>query len=90
MTIEKARKILKLNEQDHSDEEILRIMSFTNFLVDACYDKLKKKYTDEDFLESNLKTNKKKIKRINLFTSLSYNSDEDKSKNTDKTLSNES
>lgn len=78
MTIEKTRKMLKLNEDDYSDSEVEEIIHFTQTLARFFLDN---RYSTEKLFRKEFKKLKKSKneKMLKLFTKLGYNLDEDKS-----------
>ncbi len=78
MTIEKTRKMLKLNEDDYSDSEVEEIIHFTQTLARFFLDN---RYSTEKLFKKEFKKLKKSKneKMLKLFTKLGYNLDEDKS-----------
>lgn len=89
MTIEKTRKMLNLNENDYSDEEVEEIMHFTQTLARFFLDN---RYSTEKLFKKEFKkvSKTKNEKILKLFTKLGYNSNEDKSSSKDAALSNRS
>lgn len=78
MTIEKTRKMLRLNEDDYSDSEVEEIIHFTQTLARFFLDN---RYSTEKLFKKEFKKLKKSKneKMLKLFTKLGYNLDEDKS-----------
>lgn len=78
MTIEKTRKMLKLNEDDYSDSEVEEIIHFTQTLARFFLDN---RYSTEKLFKKEFKKLKKSKneKMLKLFTKLGYNLYEDKS-----------
>jgi hypothetical protein len=78
MTIEKTRKMLKLNEDDYSDSDVEEVIHFTQTLARFFLDN---RYSTGKLFKKEFKKLKtaKKEKMLKLFTKLGYNLDEDKS-----------
>lgn len=80
MTILEAREILELSEDEYSDSQIEEIIDETFRLAKFFLDRfMKGDITPDEAIKEFEKTEKSKLP-LKLFTKISYNSDEDKSK----------
>ena len=80
MTIEKARKILQVDENKLSDKEVESIIEETFRLSRFFIDRFLKGEITIQEMEQEVEDVIKEQKSLKLFTEIGYNSDEDRSK----------